>query len=215
LTAGATDRGETGLNAGATDRREEIWLSVKDECVGALAAGALAFFENRDAFAEAADGFLRHFAELFRILAAAQNAGEKGPLRHITISFPESAVIAETYKLVTACHGGDPYTDETETETYRRADFLEETISRGTEGIVPALRKKILRIRDYEIEEFRIRYACAHTALLLSFFERVLPRVFELPEFSDVPKESAADVLFGGYTEEGLTLIVCGEEGAQ
>jgi hypothetical protein len=196
-------------------REEEIWLSCKDECVDALAADTRAFHESLEADAAVSKDFLRHFAELFRILIAAQEAGTKGPLRYITICFPKSSAVAETYELVTACHGVDLYTDETETETYWRMDFLREMTDRGTADIVPRLKRKIVRIRDREIEEFRIQYAHTYTALLLTFFDRILPSIFELPEFRAVRKESLVDVSFGGYMEEAPVLIAYGKEGAQ
>jgi hypothetical protein len=179
-----------------------------------LKDNARAFHNKLDTDTTIANDFRRHFAELFRTLISQQTANAKGPLRYITMSFLKSGVVAETYEIATACHTADLYIDETETETYWRMNFLKEMIDRDMSAIVPNLKKKIFRLRGYEIEEFRVRYAYVYMPLLLTFFNRVLPRVLELPEFSAVKKESRVDVSFGGYMEEALQLVSYGKEGA-
>ena len=198
----------------ADDRKEEIWSLDKDARVEMFVASAQEFRAGLDADTAVADDFLRHFAELFRILVSQQNLGEKGLLRWITISFLKSSVTAGTYEIATACHTADLYLDEAETETYWRMGFMKDAIERDMAVIIPNLKKKIFRIRDYEIEEFRAQYAYTYTALLLVLFNRVLPRVFDLPEFMSVQKEDRVEITFGGYMEETLTLIRYEKEGA-
>jgi hypothetical protein len=193
--------------AAMEDRREQIWLLGIDEHIDTLTENARKFHNGLEKDTYITAGFLRHFAKLFRLLIAQQNDGIKGALRYITMSFPKSSVIAETYEIVTTCHCNDLYMDETETETYWRMDFLKEVVEHEMIEIVQNLKKNIFRIRNYEIEDFRARYAYVYAAFLLTFFNRVLPRVFELPEYTEVKKENRVDITFGGYMEEALILI--------
>ena len=188
------------------DRKLEIWESDKDERIDMFASNIESFQNNMDVDSSIADGFLRHFAELFQMLSIQQESGAKGPLRYITISFPRSSVVAETYELVTACHTVDIFMDETETETYWPMDFYKEIVDRDMAIIVPKLKKNIFRIRGFEIEEFRNNYAFTYTVLLIAFFGRVIHQIFDLPEFQAVQKDDQVDITFGGYMDEAIIL---------
>jgi hypothetical protein len=194
------------------ERKRAIWMLDKDQHIDTLTTNAQKFHNELDKDSAVADSFLRHFAELFRILTTQQNAGVKGSLRYVTMSFLRSGVAAETYEIATACHSADLYLDETETETYWQMDFLKEMIKRDMSVIVPNLRKKIVRLRGYEIEEFRSQYAYLYTTLILMFFMRVLRLVFALPEFQTTKKDAHVDISFGGYMEEGIVLASYGQE---
>ena len=192
--------------------RDEIWELDKDKRVDMLTANAQAFHDAMDKDPSVADDFLKHFADLLRILADQQEAGVKGPLRFITMSFLKSSVITETYEIALTCHSNDVFLDEAETEIYWRMGFFRDMVDSDMERIVPRLKQKIFRIRDYEIEEFRAFYALTYTALVLTFFSRVLSRVFDLPEFLAVQKETFVDISFGGYMEETVTLAQYSKE---
>ena len=194
--------------------REEIWEFEKDKRNDVLIANTQAFLDAMDRDPSITDGFLRHNAELFKMLADQQGAGLKGSLRYITMSFLQSGVVAETYELATACHTADLYMDETETETYWQMGFLRDMVNRDMERIVPRLHREIFQIRDYEIEEFRFHHAMNYLALLLPFFSQVVHRVFALPAFLAVQKEEQVDVTFGSYMEEAFTLARYNQEGA-
>jgi len=196
------------------DRKQEIWQLDQDGRIDMMAANAQEFHRLLDDDDTITNGFLRHFAGLFELLSAQQEAGVKGPLRYITMSFLKSSVIAETYEIATTCHSNDIFMDEAETETYWRMDFIRDMVDRDMERIVPGLKGEIYRIRGYEIEEFRELCALSYTALLLTFFSRVLHSIFELPEFLAVKKENLVDISFGGYMEESVMLAQYGNEGA-
>jgi len=172
-----------------------------------MVANAQEFYETLDNDTAIADDFLKHCSALFQMLTAQQEAGEKAPLRYVTMSFLKSSVITETYEIAITCHSVDLYMDETETEVYWRMDFMRDMVDNDMKRIAPRIKEEIIRTYNHEIEDFRYYYAQTYTALLLTFFSRFLHRIFELPEFLAVQKEKQVDVSFGGYMEKAVPLI--------
>ena len=136
----------------------------------------------------------------------AQAVGTKGPLRYILISPSHYGTCIGSYDVIISVFDERMYYDQTETMAYWNADFIYRRIETDMKDMKKIFSKKFIRIKAYEMEEFRRVYAGMHHRLLIEPIKLLAEDLYHSKLFKQVKCDNPVTVLMGKYMDKYVEL---------
>jgi len=188
------------------DRREELWAFTQE------------FFEEkmweRDNIIQKAfeDGgnyrqtFMFSIAELFKQLKQQQLEQGKEELHYIGFYFLRSSSLINKAEIMIAAYNEGYYLDDIETIMFWQIDDLLSYAEADMLELLPSLKKKFIRLKDYEVTELKHQYLINYIHYIMQFFKNLFPVIFRLPEFAEVNSALEINVVCGELMEKSTCL---------
>lgn len=157
------------------------------------------------------ENLMQAMDKLFQNASKQQEQGKKGPIAFCVCSLLYSSVLMKTYDLRIDLYDKDFYLDETETSVqwhspaYKDIDLEIQTFS-------SVLRKQLIRVRDFEVEDASYQYALYHNALTLALFTSHINDFWTLKSYQSLLIDNKMDVFFGEYIGETVLLTTSPKE---
>lgn len=111
----------------------------------------------------------------------------------------QSGIITKTYDVQFSLHDETCFADRNDFMTYWTADFIYQYLEADIESFAKEVRKKVVRVTDGEIQEFRLDYACNYHMLLQEFFAAQLAHIEAVLAFIQINKTAEFQIVFGHY----------------
>jgi len=149
---------------------------------------------------------------MLKELQGLQETGMKGCLKAIQLSFLHSSNINGTYTYELECLSQNIF-DESPVRDYWVPMSVYRNLDSDKDFFRSIAKKKIIRVPEYEIEEFLHGYSLLYfdiTSML--FLSAVKPALFELDSFRQVKKDPEILVLLGGHMDRVVVLDTYREE---
>lgn len=133
-------------------------------------------------------------------------------LGYISISVLESSLITKKYELQIAFCDKNLYADNLPIDEYWAPAFLYQNLESDIKEMEDLLRKRIIRLRPYEVYELSLKYATNFYVCNGFIIRNMAPEIARLPIFHEISKESQVKILFGKYMEKKMELVALGDQ---
>lgn len=150
--------------------------------------------------------------QLFVETVIAQKKTKKNPIRYLLISPLESSRIIGTYEYQIALYDKRFYLDDHDSSLYWCPDFLFQHFKHDLDYFSKKIRNKVVRVREDEILAFSHAYIHFYEAFAAEFFRKVANEIQHIENYPKITKESAVEILYGGYMDKAETIAVLTEE---
>lgn len=134
-----------------------------------------------------------------------------GTLKYVIISPLSSGVITKSYELQIALFDQNLYINENPLCFYWTPEFIYRDVDEDMAAYRKTAAKKIIRLREDEINEVRRRYVLCHAYICMLYMDKIVREVFETSIWKKVVAEDVK-VLYGTYMEQMVELGTAQEE---
>ncbi|MBR3770865.1 MAG: hypothetical protein IKL07_01210 [Clostridium sp.] len=156
--------------------------------------------------------------EVIRLLKKVQyyqQAGKKGRISFIIVSFLRSSAITEKYELSMCASNELGFLDPFETEIYFDISFLMNTMEDDLEFYKRYIIEHMGYVEEWELQNIKEKYYGDYLKIVEDFIKD-FSFVFEDNElFNQIDRDDSVTILFTGYHDLGIVVRKTGEEVAQ
>lgn len=149
------------------------------------------------------DSLKKMFTSLFMKTIHAQAEGKKEAIHYLAIQYLHSSLCIGTWGYRIETFDADLYLNEYETEEYYYPYFLYSFWEEDIEFLHNVLKKEYIRIQAYEIEEIKTNYILYYNGIFKNLLKELIPKIFKIPLWDEVKKESNVKIIFGEYMGTG------------
>lgn len=185
------------------DRREEIIKLQCEICVDEYVKARNDYIKlikkhNKEIF----DSFYNIFRKVFNKVVLLQEEGRKGAVYYIYLSKLNSDVILNRYGYQIDIFNEEFYLDDEEVYDYLDMSYVFCGIDEAMERIERDLKKKILRVKEYEIFELKQLLINDYYIICQETITKLIPYINKIDEYKKMKKGNVVKVLIGGYMDE-------------
>lgn len=189
------------------DRREELWQKAQD-ITDSYYQSDVARIQAE--YAAQQEAMQREFSQvldgLFAVAVKAQEAKQKQAVKYLVINYLRSSFYTKTYQYHIALYDEQLYVDRHCIGLYWCPKFIFCRVDEIIQEAAPKLRKKMIRLRDHEIEEYRMMYLGNYLQAAAQFFAETVQNIEMLPQFQLLKKTESFYVLYGEYMGMSMKL---------
>ena len=182
-----------------TDFMEFIAENPPEELSGVYEKIMAEFQDNRESIIS---GFIAALEQALKECIFLQKQSKKGSVESIIISPTYYGMCTGSYELAISLFDERLYLDRAEAMSYWQADFVYKYVDLHMPIIKKALKKQFIRIKDYELDEFRQIYACIYHDLIVEPLILITEQVENNSVFREVQKQTKVRVLYGMYMDK-------------
>lgn len=143
--------------------------------------------------------FLDPLDRLFQEAQRAQAEGRKAPAAYLLITYLRSSFSARTYDFSIGLYDDKLYADQNCMGFYWSPTFIFDHADDILEKAAPMLKKKFVRLMDYEIEEYRPAFFDPYLAIARYFFQQAVSTIETLPGVKGLQKGEVFQIAYGEY----------------
>lgn len=154
--------------------------------------------------------FLNALKSLARKVIKAQQQDVKGEIRYLCFSFLQSSLLTKSYELRLDAYDEGLFKDLSETCVYWSPSFIFRYFEEDVKFVRIQLRQNIVRIREFEIENFLQDYARHYYRIVQRFIENQMEDIDLKSYLNGVRCGEGLSVTFGGYYD--YSVQICEKE---
>lgn len=143
-----------------------------------------------------------------------QAVGEKGALECILISPACYGINTGSYEVTISALDQRMYFDPEVVMSYWQADFVYHHIDDFMKILPDFFKKHFIRVKEYELEEFRQIYALGYQGFLFAPLLLLTARIPTLESYQRIKHAKEVWVLYGLYMEQGELMHAFAGEGS-
>lgn len=154
--------------------------------------------ENREKMLENLKDILRY---LFMEAYIMQEDGRKKAVRIIGFFYLHSSLLTGSHKYLISLYDEAFYLDQNEVSSSYFPTFLISYFLSDIQLLEAYIRKRYIRIRNYEMERIKFLHIQQYHELMKNIFCDVLGEIKSLPEYQIMKKSEKPLFLYGGYRD--------------
>lgn len=135
-----------------------------------------------------------------------QLSGQKGSLQSISVSSLRSSDYTKTYAIKLSANEKELFIEPNPTSVLWTPTFFVDLMNEELALLWEVAKKKLIRLKQWDMEQFRLQYAQLYTGFILSLLSTCADQVAALDALKEIRKAPKVCFYVGAYMEKPVLL---------